>query len=108
MYFPISSAKSIATMVLVLGLLCLGRQSFCGGIKTHSWVGALIVVSIGLKSFWGGQLTKGFAINSPARDLGAAEISHMLFCRFPVRDHLNWSYAWDPGGRTIDRWSGRP
>src|SRR6185295_14309809 len=80
-------SEVIATMVLVLGLLCLGANRFAEGLNPLV-VGALIV-SIGLSL--GG--TTGFAIN-PARDLGP-RIAHAIL-PIPGKGPSDWSYAWIP------------
>jgi len=80
-------SEIIATMVLVLGLLCLGANHFAEGLNPLV-VGALIV-SIGVSL--GG--TTGFAIN-PARDLGP-RIAHAIL-PIPGKGPSDWSYSWIP------------
>ena len=79
--------ETIATTVLVLGLLLVGANKFADGLNPIV-VGALIT-AIGL--CLGG--TTGFAIN-PARDLGP-RIAHFLL---PIHNKgdSDWSYAWIP------------
>lgn len=86
---PIANLFSeiIATMVLVLGVLFLGANTFTEGLKPI--VVGLIVISIGLSL--GG--TTGFAIN-PARDLGP-RLAHFLL-PIPGKRDSDWSYAWIP------------
>ncbi len=80
-------SETIATCVLVFGLLFIGTNEFAVGLNPLV-VGALIV-SIGLSL--GG--TTGFAIN-PARDLGP-RIAHALL-PIPGKGPSDWSYAWIP------------
>jgi glycerol uptake facilitator protein len=80
-------SEVIATMVLILGILCIGANEFTTGLKPMI-VGALIV-AIGLSL--GG--TTGFAIN-PARDL-APRIAHFLL-PIPGKGSSDWSYSWVP------------
>ncbi|HEY8938451.1 MAG TPA: MIP/aquaporin family protein [Cyclobacteriaceae bacterium] len=80
-------SELIATTVLVLGLFCIGANSFADGLNPLV-VGALIIV-IGL--CFGG--TTGFAIN-PARDLGP-RLAHFIL-PIPGKRDSDWSYAWIP------------
>src|SRR5260221_8527811 len=80
-------SEIIASIVLVLGLLCPGANHFAEGLNPLV-VGALIV-SIGLSL--GG--TTGFAIN-PARDVGP-RIAHAIL-PIPGQGPSDWSYAWIP------------
>lgn len=80
-------SEIIATAVLILGLLCIGGNSFADGLNPLV-VGALII-AIGL--CLGG--TTGFAIN-PARDLGP-RIAHFVLPIAGKRDS-DWGYAWIP------------
>jgi glycerol uptake facilitator protein len=79
--------ETIATAVLVLGLLLIGANKFAEGLNPIV-VGALII-SIGLSL--GG--TTGFAIN-PARDLGP-RLAHAIL---PIHNKggSDWSYGWIP------------
>lgn len=80
-------SEFIGTMVLVLGLLFIGANSFADGLNPLI-VGVLIsTIGFGL----GG--TTGFAIN-PARDLGP-RIAHFLL---PIagKGTSDWSYSWIP------------
>jgi len=80
-------SESIATAVLVMGLLFLGQNEFVEGL--NPLVVGILVMSIGLSL--GG--TTGFAIN-PARDLGP-RIAHALL-PIPGKGSSDWSYAWIP------------
>lgn len=80
-------SEFIGTMVLIMGLLFIGANSFAEGLNPLV-VGALItVIGFGL----GG--TTGFAIN-PARDLGP-RLAHFIL---PVagKGSSDWSYSWIP------------
>jgi glycerol uptake facilitator protein len=80
-------SELIATAVLVLGLLFIGKNNFAEGLNPIV-VGTLIIaIGFGL----GG--TTGFAIN-PARDLGP-RIAHFIL---PIsgKGHSDWSYSWIP------------
>ncbi|MEQ8423838.1 MAG: MIP/aquaporin family protein, partial [Cyclobacteriaceae bacterium] len=80
-------SEFIATMVLILGLLFIGANSFAEGLNPLV-VGALIsTIGFGL----GG--TTGFAIN-PARDLGP-RLAHFIL---PVagKGDSDWGYSWIP------------
>ncbi|MEQ8304751.1 MAG: MIP/aquaporin family protein [Cyclobacteriaceae bacterium] len=80
-------SEFIGTMVLIMGLLFIGANSFAEGLNPLV-VGALIsTIGFGL----GG--TTGFAIN-PARDLGP-RIAHFLL---PIagKGTSDWSYSWIP------------
>ena len=80
-------SETLATMILVLGILFIGANNFAEGLNPIV-VGALIT-SIGLSL--GG--TTGFAIN-PARDL-APRLAHFIL---PVhgKGSSDWSYSWIP------------
>jgi glycerol uptake facilitator protein len=80
-------SETIATAVLVLGILLIGANKFADGLNPIV-VGTLIM-AVGL--CLGG--TTGFAIN-PARDLGP-RIAHFLL---PIHNKggSDWSYAWIP------------
>jgi glycerol uptake facilitator protein len=80
-------SEMIGTMVLVLGLLCIGTNKFVDGL--NPLVVGLLIISIGLSL--GG--TTGFAIN-PARDLGP-RIAHFVL-PIPGKGSSDWSYAWIP------------
>jgi glycerol uptake facilitator protein len=80
-------SETIATMVLVLGILFIGANEYYEGLNPIL-VGALIV-SIGLSL--GG--TTGFAIN-PARDLGP-RLAHFIL-PIPGKGSSDWSYSWIP------------
>jgi glycerol uptake facilitator protein len=80
-------SETIATMVLVLGILFIGANEFTNGLKPIV-VGSLIV-AIGLSL--GGPT--GFSIN-PARDL-APRIAHFLL-PIPGKGSSDWSYSWVP------------
>lgn len=80
-------AETIATMVLVLGILFIGANKFSDGLNPLV-VGGLII-SIGFSL--GG--TTGFAIN-PARDL-APRIAHALL-PIPGKGPSDWAYSWVP------------
>lgn len=80
-------SEFIGTMVLIMGLLFIGANSFAEGLNPLV-VGALItVIGFGL----GG--TTGFAIN-PARDLGP-RLAHFIL---PIagKGPSDWSYSWIP------------
>jgi glycerol uptake facilitator protein len=80
-------SEFIGTMVLIMGLLFIGANSFAEGLNPLV-VGALItVIGFGL----GG--TTGFAIN-PARDLGP-RLAHFIL---PIagKGSSDWSYSWIP------------
>lgn len=80
-------SEFIGTMILILGLLLIGANSFADGLNPLV-VGALIsTIGFGL----GG--TTGFAIN-PARDLGP-RIAHFVL---PIagKGSSDWSYSWIP------------
>ncbi|MBX7124650.1 MAG: aquaporin family protein [Cyclobacteriaceae bacterium] len=80
-------SETIATMVLILGLLFLGANDFSEGLKPL--VVGLLIIAIGLSL--GG--TTGFAIN-PARDFGP-RLAHFLL---PIQGKggSDWGYAWIP------------
>lgn len=80
-------SEFIGTMVLIMGLLFIGANSFAEGLNPLV-VGALITV-IGFSL--GG--TTGFAIN-PARDLGP-RLAHFIL---PIagKGPSDWSYSWIP------------
>ena len=80
-------SETIATMILIIGLLCLGANEFTQGLKPI--IVGLLIVAIGLSL--GG--TTGFAIN-PARDLGP-RIAHAIL---PIygKGGSDWGYAWIP------------
>ncbi|MGB4971827.1 MAG: MIP/aquaporin family protein [Cyclobacteriaceae bacterium] len=80
-------SEFIGTMVLIMGLLFIGANSFAEGLNPLV-VGALITaIGFGL----GG--TTGFAIN-PARDLGP-RLAHFIL---PIagKGPSDWSYSWIP------------
>ncbi|MEQ8361738.1 MAG: MIP/aquaporin family protein [Cyclobacteriaceae bacterium] len=80
-------SEFIGTMVLIMGLLFIGANSFAEGLNPLV-VGALIsTIGFGL----GG--TTGFAIN-PARDLGP-RLAHFIL---PIagKGGSDWSYSWIP------------
>jgi len=80
-------SEFIGTLVLILGLLFIGANSFAEGLNPLV-VGALIsTIGFGL----GG--TTGFAIN-PARDLGP-RLAHFML---PIagKGDSDWSYSWVP------------
>lgn len=80
-------SEFIATLLLVLGLLFIGANSFAEGLNPLV-VGALIsTIGFGL----GG--TTGFAIN-PARDLGP-RIAHFVL-PLSGKGSSDWSYSWIP------------
>jgi len=80
-------SETIATAVLILGILFLGANEFSQGLKPI--IVGLLIISIGLSL--GG--TTGFAIN-PARDLGP-RLAHFIL---PIhgKGSSDWSYAWVP------------
>lgn len=80
-------SEFIGTMVLIMGLLFIGANSFAEGLNPLV-VGALITV-IGFSL--GG--TTGFAIN-PTRDLGP-RLAHFIL---PIagKGPSDWSYSWIP------------
>jgi glycerol uptake facilitator protein len=80
-------SETIATAMLVMGLLFLGANDFTEGLKPL--VVGLLIVAIGLSL--GG--TTGFAIN-PARDLGP-RLAHFIL---PIhgKGSSDWRYAWVP------------
>lgn len=80
-------SEVVATMVLVLGVLFIGANTFTEGLNPLVVGGLVTMIGIGL----GG--TTGFAIN-PARDLGP-RLAHALL---PVagKGSSDWSYAWIP------------
>jgi glycerol uptake facilitator protein len=80
-------SETIATMILVLGILFIGANKFVEGLNPLV-VGGLIT-AIGLSL--GG--TTGFAIN-PARDLGP-RIAHFIL-PIPGKGTSDWSYSWIP------------
>jgi glycerol uptake facilitator protein len=80
-------SETLATMVLVLGILFIGANQFAEGLNPLI-IGALIT-SIGLSL--GG--TTGFALN-PARDLGP-RISHFIL-PIPGKGDSDWGYSWIP------------
>ena len=80
-------SETIATAVLVLGLLVIGANQFADGLNPLVVGALIIVIGLGL----GG--TTGFAIN-PARDLGP-RIAHFILPISGKRDS-DWSYAWIP------------
>jgi glycerol uptake facilitator protein len=80
-------SETIATMVLVLGILFIGANQFAEGLNPLI-IGALIT-SIGLSL--GG--TTGFSLN-PARDLGP-RISHFIL-PIPGKGDSDWGYSWIP------------
>ncbi|KPC61427.1 MIP/aquaporin family protein [Streptomyces chattanoogensis] len=79
----------IATIVLVLAILCLGLTKAIGLSGIGVLLVALIVVGIGLSL--GGPT--GYAIN-PVRDLGP-RIVHALL-PLPNKGGSDWGYAWIP------------
>lgn len=80
-------SETIATMVLILGLLFIGANKFADGL--NPLVVGMLIVSIGLSL--GG--TTGWAIN-PARDLGP-RLAHAVL-PIPGKGSSDWSYAWVP------------
>lgn len=80
-------SEAIGTMVLILGLLFIGTNTFTDGLNPLVVGGLIVVIGICL----GG--TTGFAIN-PARDLGP-RIAHS-FLPIPGKGKSNWSYSWIP------------
>ena len=80
-------SETIATTVLIFGLLFIGVNEFTQGLKPL--VVGLLIVAIGLAL--GG--TTGFAIN-PARDLGP-RIAHAIL---PIhgKGTSDWAYSWIP------------
>ncbi len=80
-------SETIATMILVVGLLFIGANKFADGLNPLV-IGALIS-SIGFSL--GG--TTGFAIN-PARDLGP-RLAHAVL---PIagKGSSDWGYSWIP------------
>src|SRR5699024_2378244 len=77
----------IGTFFLLLGLLCIGANTFSEGLNPVV-VGLLIVV-IGMSL--GGAT--GYAIN-PARDLGP-RIAHAIL-PIPGKGASDWAYSWIP------------
>lgn len=80
-------SETLATSVLICGLLFIGSNKFTEGLNPI--VVGLLIISIGLSM--GG--TTGFAIN-PARDLGP-RIAHAIL---PIhgKGGSDWGYAWIP------------
>lgn len=80
-------SETIATTVLVYGLLAFTQGDFTDGL--NPLVVGLLIVVIGLSL--GG--TTGYAIN-PARDLGP-RMAHQVL---PIanKGHSDWGYAWVP------------
>ncbi|GAB2488644.1 MIP/aquaporin family protein [Alkalibacterium psychrotolerans] len=80
-------SETIATFVLVFGLLAFTQGDFTDGL--NPLIVGLLIVAIGLSL--GG--TTGYAIN-PARDLGP-RIAHQLL---PIanKGRSDWEYAWIP------------
>ena len=80
-------SEIIATAVLVLALLFIGKNEFSQGLNPI--VVGLLIISVGLSL--GGPT--GFAIN-PARDLGP-RLAHFIL---PIhgKGSSDWSYAWIP------------
>lgn len=80
-------SETIATFVLVFGLLAFTQGDFTDGL--NPLVVGLLIVAIGLSL--GG--TTGYAIN-PARDLGP-RIAHQIL---PIanKGSSDWEYAWIP------------
>ncbi|MDZ7649970.1 MAG: MIP/aquaporin family protein [Cytophagales bacterium] len=78
-------SETIATTVLIFGLLFIGVNEFTKGLKPL--VVGLLIVAIGLAL--GG--TTGFAIN-PARDLGP-RLAHAIL---PIhgKGSSDWGYSW--------------
>jgi glycerol uptake facilitator protein len=80
-------SEMIGTMILVMGLLFIGANSFADGLNPLV-IGGLIV-SIGISL--GG--TTGFGIN-PARDLGP-RLAHFVL-PIPGKGTSDWAYSWVP------------
>jgi glycerol uptake facilitator protein len=80
-------SETLATAVLVFGILFIGANEFTQGLNPI--VVGLLIIAIGLGL--GG--TTGFAIN-PARDLGP-RIAHFLL-PIPGKGSSDWGYAWIP------------
>jgi glycerol uptake facilitator protein len=80
-------SEFLATLVLIVGLLCIGANRFAEGLNPLAVGGLICVIGLAL----GG--TTGFAIN-PARDLGP-RIAHFVL---PIsgKGGSDWSYSWIP------------
>ncbi|KRV48713.1 glycerol transporter [Wenjunlia vitaminophila] len=81
--------ETIATMVLILGVLSFGMTKGLGESGSLTLIVALLVVGIGLSL--GGPT--GYAIN-PARDLGP-RIMHAVL-PIPNKGTSDWGYSWIP------------
>ena len=79
--------RTLATIVLVLGILAIGANEYYAGLNPIILGG--LIVSIGLSL--GG--TTGFAIN-PARDLGP-RLAHFVL-PIPGKGSSDWAYSWIP------------
>jgi len=80
-------SETLATFILILGILSIGATKFTDGL--HPLAVGFFIITLGTSL--GG--TTGAAMN-PARDLGPRIIHSLL--PIPGKDDSNWQYSWIP------------